>query len=87
MTIVVGTRARPLERPHVPAESETITNAHPAAQNPIESSPEPQHGLAANQDSPGHIPLDASPAVRQAERLGSIDVPNRRDIELDVGSL
>ena len=65
-------------------ESETITDAHPAAQNPIESVPQPQHGLTANQDSPGHIPLNASPAVRQAERLGSIDVANRRHIELDA---
>jgi hypothetical protein len=71
----------------VPTESETITDAHPAAQNPLESFPEPQHGLAANQDLPGHIPLDASPAVRQAERLGSIDVANWRYVELDAGSL
>ena len=71
----------------VATESETITDAHPAAQNPIESVPQPQHGLAANQDSPGHIPLNASPAVRQAERFGSIDVANRRHIELDAGSL
>ena len=56
--------------PRVPTESETITDAHPAAQNPIESFPEPQHRLAANQDSPGHIPRDASPAVCQAKRLG-----------------
>ena len=72
---------------YVPTELETITDANPAAQNPIESFAEPQHGLAANQDSPGHSPLDASPAVRQAERLGSVDVPNCRHIELDAGSL
>ena len=68
-------------------ESETITDAHPAAQNPIESVPQPQHGLTANQDSPGYIPLNASPAMHQAERLGSIDVANRRHIELNAGSL
>ena len=71
----------------VATESETITDAHPAAQNPIKSVPQPQPGLTANQDSPGHIPLKASPAVHQAERLGSIDVANRRHIELDAGSL
>ena len=76
-----------LDDARVATESETITDAHPAAQNPIESVPQPQHGLTANQDSPGHIPLNASPAVRQAERLGSIDVANRRHIELDAGSL
>ena len=72
---------------YVPAELETITDAHPAAQNPIESFAKPQQGLAANQDSPGHIPLDAGPTVRQAERLGSVEVPNSRHIELDAGSL
>ena len=82
-----STTRRSSQARQVPTESETITDAHPAAQNPIESVPWPQHCLTANQDSPGHIPLNASPTVRQAERLGSIDVANRRHIELDAGSL
>ena len=82
-----STTRRSSQAPQVPTESETITDAHPAAQNPIESFSEPQHGFAANQDSPGRIPLDTSPAVRQDERLGSVDVPNCRHIELDAGSL
>ena len=77
---IIGRRLpppQPVDRvraPQVPTESETITDAHPAAQNPIESFAEPQHGFAANQESPGHIPLDTSPAVRQDARLGSVDV-------------
>ena len=82
-----STTRRSSQAPLAPTESETITDAHPAAQNPIESFSEPQHGFAANQGSSGYIPLDTSPTVRQDDRLGSVDVPNRRHIELDAGSL
>jgi hypothetical protein len=54
MTIVVGRRRPPSRAPHVPAESETRTAAHPAAPDP--TSPAPSHSTRAV-----HVPFQEEP--------------------------